>query len=81
MSKQDYIMQGRNEGIAFCDKIVKEKGFSKFSINKHTEIWKEYDAKNTKKKYGVMVVKTWYWYQNWLDFVLDYCEKHKEKYC
>lgn len=62
-------------------KIVKEKGFSKFSINKHTEIWKEYDAKNTKKKYGVMVVKTWYWYQNWLDFVLDYCEKHKEKYC
>ena len=26
MSKQDYIMQGRNEGIAFCDKIVKEKG-------------------------------------------------------
>lgn len=34
-----------------------------------------------KKKYGVMVVKTWYWYQNWLDFVLDYCEKHKEKYC
>lgn len=25
MSKQDYIMQGRNEGIAFCDKIVKEK--------------------------------------------------------
>ena len=26
MSKQDYIMQGRNEGIAFCNKIVKEKG-------------------------------------------------------
>ena len=26
MSKQDYIMQGRNEGIAFCDKIAKEKG-------------------------------------------------------
>ena len=28
MSKQDYIMQGRNEGIAFCDKIAKEKGFA-----------------------------------------------------
>ena len=26
MSKQDYIMQGRNEGIAFCDKIATEKG-------------------------------------------------------
>ena len=26
MSKQDYIMQGRNEGIMFCDKIAKEKG-------------------------------------------------------
>ena len=26
MSKRDYIMQGRNEGIAFCDKIATEKG-------------------------------------------------------
>ena len=26
MSKQEYIMQGRNEGIAFCDNIAKEKG-------------------------------------------------------
>ena len=26
MSKQDYIMQGRNEGSAFCDKIATEKG-------------------------------------------------------
>ena len=24
MSKRDYIMQGRNEGIAFCDKIATE---------------------------------------------------------
>ncbi len=26
MSKQDYIMQGRNEGIAFCNKLVADKG-------------------------------------------------------
>ena len=26
MSKQDYIMQGRNEGIVFCNKLVAEKG-------------------------------------------------------
>lgn len=62
-------------------KKVREKGFEKFSIRKHTELWKEHDAKNPKKGYGVLVAKTWYWYQNWLDFVLDYCEKHKELYC
>jgi len=62
-------------------KIVKENGYINFTINKHTEIWKEQDAKNPKKRYGVKVVKTWYWYQNWLDFVLKYCEEHKDIYC
>ena len=61
-------------------RIVKEKGYQKFSIPKHTEIWQEQKAKDPKKKYGVQIAKTWYWYQNWLDFVLDYCEKCKERY-
>lgn len=61
-------------------RIVKEKGYQKFSIPKHTEIWQEQKAKDPKKKYGVQIAKTWYWYQNWLDFVLDYCEKNKERY-
>ena len=34
MSKQDYIMQGRNEGIAFCDKIAKEKGLTMADVAK-----------------------------------------------
>lgn len=61
-------------------RIVKEKGYKNFSITKHTEIWKEQRAKEPNKRFGVLVAKTWYWYQNWLDFVLDYCEKHKELY-
>lgn len=31
MSKQDYIMQGRNEGIAFCSKIANEKGLEELN--------------------------------------------------
>lgn len=61
-------------------RIIKEKGYQNFSIRKHTEIWQEQKAKNPKKGYGVLIAKTWYWYQNWLDFILEYCEKHKELY-
>ncbi len=55
---------------------IQDAGFLRFKISDHTDIWKEYDAKNPSSGYGVMVVKTWYWYQNWIDFVL---EKLKDK--
>lgn len=34
------------------------------------------DAKNKKYNYGVKVSKQWYWYENWLDVVRDYCQKN-----
>lgn len=59
--------------------LMKEKGYSKFTINKHTEIWKARGAKNPSLGYGVQVSKTWYWYQNWVKMVEDYCAKHKDE--
>ena len=58
-------------------KIVRESGYPKFSIKAHTRLWKGKDAKNPKKCYGVQVSKTWYWYENWLQEVMNYCEKYK----
>ena len=58
--------------------LMKEKGFSKFTVNKHTDLWKSRNAKKD-SRFGVMVAKTWYWYQAWVNEVENYCREHKEQ--
>ncbi len=50
---------------------VQKAGFRAFNITKHTDMWKAHDAKSLAKGYGVEVAKTWYWYQNWVDLVIQ----------
>lgn len=57
--------------------LMKEKGFSKFSMHKHTQLWKKLDGKNPSKNYGVSVEGAWYWYDHWLKIVEEYCVKNK----
>ena len=57
-------------------KMMKDEGYFKFSMHYHTQLWKEKDAKNKKYNYGVKVSKQWYWYENWIDVVRDYCQKN-----
>ena len=59
--------------------LMKEKGYDKFSINKHTELWKSRNAKDRKYSYGVLISKTWYWYETWLKEVEKHCEAHIEE--
>lgn len=59
---------------------MKKEGFSKFNHHFHTLLWKESDAKNPTKGLGVMVEKTWYWYESWIGQVRQHCNKHREKY-
>ena len=59
--------------------LMRGKGYSMFNITKHTEIWKAHDAKNPSRGYGALVSKTWYWYENWVKIIEDYCVKHKEE--
>ncbi|MBI5780029.1 MAG: DUF3644 domain-containing protein [Planctomycetes bacterium] len=56
-------------------KIAVDAGFKSFNIRQHALLWQAEDAKNPSKGYGIMVSKTWYWYQRWVDFVLSYLEK------
>lgn len=55
------------------------KGYKNFSINKHTELWKARNAKDPKHSYGVLISKTWYWYETWLKEVQQYCEAHSDE--
>lgn len=59
--------------------VMKSKGYDKFSINKHTELWKSRNAKELKYGYGVPIAKTWYWYETWLKEVEKYCEAHRDE--
>ena len=52
--------------------IAKQAGFTSFGIYQHTQLWKKEDAKNPAKGYGTTVSKQWYWYQRWVDFVLEH---------
>jgi len=61
--------------------MMKEAGFSKFSIHYHTKLWKKLDAKNPGKGYGTMVAgKYWHWYERWVEKVRKHCEANVEKY-
>ncbi|SHM82963.1 DUF3644 domain-containing protein [Polaribacter sp. KT 15] len=57
--------------------LMKKKGFNKFSVHKHTQLWKKLDGKNPSKNYGVSVEGAWYWYDHWLKIVEEHCKKNK----
>lgn len=56
---------------------VQRAGFKDFAMHKHTLFWKEHDGKNPSKGFGTNVVKTWYWYENWVTFILNELSKTK----
>jgi len=60
---------------------VQAAGFRRFRINaEHIAMWREEDAKNPERNYGVDVQGTWYWYRNWIDHCIELCEKAGDKY-
>lgn len=61
-------------------RIMKNKGYIKFNIYQHSTQWKQMDAKNPQKGFGTQVAKTWYWYDNWVKIVENYCKKNSNKY-
>ena len=50
---------------------AKAAGHPAFGMYDHTLLAKQLDARKPGKGYGVMVSKTWYWYENWLEKVLE----------
>ena len=50
---------------------VRRAGFNKFGMYQHTQFWKKYDGKNPSKGFGTLVADYWYWYENWIDFIIE----------
>lgn len=59
---------------------MKDEGFTKFNMHSHTQLWKELDGKNPSRRYGVMVINAWCWYESWLKTVRTHCEENRDKY-
>src|SRR6266498_4845464 len=59
--------------------LMSSKGYNKFGMHQHTQLWKQLDAKNEAKGYGVSVAGFWYCYDNWIKEVEKYCQEHKDE--
>lgn len=79
-----YAVVKETEKAKYLPKQVVEKmqasGYPRFTMHSHTLLWKELDAKHASKGLGVLVVKTWYWYQPWLEIVESHCAANAARY-
>jgi hypothetical protein len=83
LNKEYTLIKDREKPKFIASEIVnrmKEKRFNNFTMYQHTLLWKSLEAKNPSKGFGVMVSKTWYWYESWLVQVEKYCEQHKDEF-
>lgn len=74
IEKEYWVKEDREKPKFSATQVINEvqkRGFPDFKMHKHTLFWKEYDGKNPSKGFGSKIVKTWYWYQNWIDFVYE----------
>ncbi len=60
--------------------VMKQESFTKFSIQKHTELWKSLDAKNLSKGFCGQLGQQWYWFESWLLMVRKHCQENQSKY-
>ncbi len=61
-------------------KEMKAKGFTKFGQHQHAQLWRTINAKAPDKGFGILVEKTWYWYESWLSEVEKHCNESGNKY-
>ncbi|MFA5000733.1 MAG: DUF3644 domain-containing protein [Candidatus Paceibacterota bacterium] len=83
LSREYWAIKDREKPKFLPSRICKEMqnlGYKKFNMQHHTKLWQSEDAKNQDKGLGVLLEKTWYWYENWFDFVKKHCEANKNLY-
>ena len=59
---------------------VQAQGYPRFGMYHHTSLWKGLNAKNPGLGYGVEVSGQWYWYERWVERVLENCASNHALY-
>jgi len=73
ISKEYWVKEDREKpkfNATYVVKKIQEVGFKDFGMYQHIQFWKKYDGKNPQKGFGTFVVNYWYWYENWIDFII-----------
>ena len=77
--QKEYWVKEDREKPKYSPSQVIEKiqaaGFKSFRMHQHTLFWQKHDGKNPDKGFGAKIVKTWYWYQSWIDFIISELSK------
>jgi hypothetical protein len=82
LNKEYRIIRDREKPKHLPNEIIsmmKAKGYNRFTMHKHTLLWKKLAAKNPAKGFGVKVATTWYWYDSWLKEVEIFCQEHRDE--
>ena len=72
IQKEYWIKEDREKPKFSATQVInkiKELGFKSFGMHQHTAFWKQHNGKDPGKGFGTNVVKTWCWYQTWVDYV------------
>jgi hypothetical protein len=58
-------------------RMMNRDGYRNFTMHRHTELWKNMNAKDPAKNYGTQVWHgAWCWYETWVQRVREHCEQH-----
>ncbi|MCK4355123.1 DUF3644 domain-containing protein [Candidatus Parcubacteria bacterium] len=82
VSKEYWVKEEREKPKFSATQViqkVQKAGFKNFGMYQHTLFWKAHDGKNPHKGFGATVVKTWCWYQNWIDYIINEFNKERTK--
>jgi len=78
IQKEYWVKEDREKPKVLATQVIEKvqaAGFKAFKMHQHTLFWRKHDGKNPDKGFGTKVVKTWYWYQNWVDFIISELSK------
>lgn len=83
LNKEYRIIKDREKPKHLPTEIINKmhaKGYYRFGMYHHTQLWKQINAKDEGKGFGVSVAGFWYWYDNWIKEVEKYCIDHREEF-
>ena len=79
LNKEYVLIKEREKPKFLPSQIVqsmRDKGYPKFGMYQHTQLWKSKDIDFKNTSYGTQVAKAWYWYETWVKEVEKHCKEN-----
>jgi hypothetical protein len=82
LNKEYVVLRDRERPKYYAKEVISKiqaKGYKKFGIYQHTQLWRQLNARDQSKGFGVWLDVSWFWYDSWIKEVEQYCEQHKDE--